>query len=232
MTTAATPKRVWGRETQRPPVPVRSVGEIREGPPMAYSEFTLDDLRDRFGMTIREDENLYSTVPEADLPPLLTVILERFLTLAVNMNTVKGRSELLIAPLLAEFKLLYTDRVSLFSGLDFNVDAGQGLRGRCDFLLSHGSQQLLLTAPVCILVEAKNEDITAGIPQCLAEMVAAQRFNERRGRSIPAVHGIVSSGSLWRFMRLAGTTASVDTVEYPIQMARKVFGILTAIVLA
>lgn len=83
-----------------------------------------------------------------------------------------------------------------------------------------------------MLVEAKNENIVAGIPQCLAVMVAAQKFN--RGQQLPetAVYGIVTTGVLWRFLILDGTTASVDSVEYPIQSTRKIFGILTAMTLA
>ena len=73
--------------------------------------------------------------------------------------------------------------------------------------------------------------MVAGIPQCLAEMVAARRFNECAGTPLGAVYGIVTTGILWRFLKLEGTTARVDAEEYPIQGARKIFGILTAIAL-
>ena len=155
--------------------------------------------------------------------------LARYLPLAVNVNTEKARSELVIAPVLIEFKLLHHDRVSLFSGIEFTVDEAAGLKGRCDYILAHGPEQLALTAPVCVLVEAKNENIVGGIPQCLAEMVAARRFNLQKQSPDWAVHGIVTTGMLWRFLRLDGSNASVDAVEYPIQSSRKIFGILTAI---
>jgi hypothetical protein len=151
--------------------------------------------------------------------------------LAVNVNTEKARSELIIAPVLAEFKLLHRDRVSLFSGIEFTVDQAAGLNGRCDYILARSPEQLALTAPVCVFVEAKNENIVAGIPQCLAEMVAAQRFNAQQGLRESTVYGAVTTGMLWRFLRLDGTKASVDIVEYPIQSSRKIFGILTAIAL-
>jgi hypothetical protein len=41
----------------------------------------------------------------------------------------------------------------------------------------------------------------------------------------------VTTGVLWRFLRLDGTTARVDGVEYPIQAPRRVFGILRAVAL-
>ena len=134
----------------------------------------------------------------------------------------------MIAPVLIEFKLLHRDRVSLFSGIDFTVDEEAGLKGRCDYILARSPEQLALTAPVCVLVEAKNENIVAGIPQCLAEMVAAQKFNARQQLPESPVYGIVTTGILWRFLKLEGTRASVDVVEYPIQSSRKIFGILTA----
>jgi hypothetical protein len=63
-------------------------------------------------------------------------------------------------------------------------------------------------------------------------MVAARRFNLQEQSADRAVHGIVTTGMLWRFLRLDGTKASVDAVEYPIQSSRKIFGILTAIAFA
>jgi hypothetical protein len=162
---------------------------------------------------------------------VLADTLARYLPLAVNVNTEKARSELIIAPMLVEFKLLHRDRVSLFSGIEFTVDEAAGLKGRCDYILSGSPEQLALTAPLCVLVEAKNENIVAGIPQCLAEMVAAQKFNQAQGLA-GTVYGVVTTGLLWRFLKLDEAKAAVDIVEYPIQSPQRIFGILTAIALS
>ena len=146
------------------------------------------------------------------------------------LNTEKARSELLIAPLLFAIKYRYADRISIFSGIEFSVEPAIGLNGRCDYILARNPQQLELTAPACVLVEAKREDIIAGIPQCIAEMVAAQRFNRANGTDDP-VFGAVATGILWRFMRLDGATASVDSIEYPIINPKPIFSILTAMAL-
>ena len=119
----------------------------------------------------------------------------------------------------------------MFSGLDFPVDPASGLTGRCDFLLARNPQQLDLVAPVCVLVEAKNENMIAGIPRAIAAMVAARRFNEAAGTPIDPTCGVVTTGLLWRFLKLEGNTAAVDAVEYPIQSPRRIFGILTRIAL-
>lgn len=150
--------------------------------------------------------------------------------MALNLNTEKARSELLIAPMLVELKLQHADRLSLFSGIEFTVDPALGLNGRCDYILARDPHQLALTAPACVLVEAKSENIVGGIPQCLAEMAAAQRFNQAAGLG-GTIFGAVTTGVLWRFLRLEGAEARVDGVEYPIQVPRRVFGILRAIAL-
>jgi hypothetical protein len=198
---------------------------------VVYSDFTIAELKRRFHLTIEEADNLFAPVAEADLPASLSDTLTRYLPLALNLCTEKARSELVIAPVLVEFKLLHRDQISVFSGVEFSVDEANGLKGRCDYILSRSPEQLALSAPVCVLVEAKNENIVAGIPQCLAEMVAARQFNENAGLNLGAMYGVVTTGTLWRFLKLEGTTAHVDSVEYPIQSPRKIFGILTAIAL-
>ena len=196
---------------------------------MAFSDFTLPLVKERLGLILDESADLFAPTAEADLPPGLIDTLRRYLPLALNLNTEKARSELVIAPVLVEFKLQHRDRVSLFSGIDFTVDEAAGLKGRCDYILARSPEQLALTAPVCVLVEAKSENIVGGIPQCLAEMVAAQRFNRQAGLPEGTVFGAVTTGVSWRFLALDGVKASVDSVEYPIQNARKIFGILSRI---
>lgn len=199
---------------------------------MSYSDFTLAELRQRFGLTVADDPNLFASVGDTELPPGLADTLDRYLPLALKLNTEKARSELLIAPILVELKLRHADRLSLFSGIDFTVDSAAGLSGRCDFILARSPQQLELTAPACILVEAKSENIVGGVPQCLAEMVAAQRFNAAAGLPPAPIFGAVTTGVLWRFLVLDATRAVIDSVEYPIQSPRRIFGILTHIALA
>ena len=197
---------------------------------MAYSDFTFAGITKACGLTVLEPTDLFSTVPPVDLPAGVEATLMHQLPLASMLNTEKARSELLIAPMLFGLKYRYPDRIGIFSGIEFSVEPALGLNGRCDYILSRNPQQLSLTAPVCVLVEAKREDIIAGIPQCIAEMVAAQRFN--RGNGVEeAIFGVVATGILWRFLRLDGVTVSVDSVEYPVRVPRPIFSILTAMVL-
>jgi hypothetical protein len=196
---------------------------------MSYSDFTIDILKEEFGLEIIEDQNIFPNPPTMQIPQLLTEILQRYVPLAITISTEKARSELIIAPILAEFKLQFKDQISLFSGIELNVDPKRGLNGRCDYILSKSKEQLILSAPIVILVEAKNENITGGIPQCIAEMIAAKLFNEDKHQTISTIYGVVTTGSLWRFLKLDRVKAYVDVVEYPLQQLEIILGILAEI---
>ena len=86
---------------------------------------------------------------------------------------------MIIAPILIDLRKQFNNHITVFSGINFTVDPDQGLNGICDFLISYSDELLLVTAPIIILVEAKKEDLNAGLGQCIAEMIAAQRFNEQ-----------------------------------------------------
>jgi hypothetical protein len=83
-----------------------------------------------------------------------------------------------------------------------------------------------LTAPIIALVEAKKEDLNLGLGQCLAEMVAAQIFNQKNDRAIDTIYGIVTSGTNWRFLKLINQEVYIDLSEYYLQDIGKIFGIL------
>jgi hypothetical protein len=86
-------------------------------------------------------------------PALLTELLQRYVPLATLINTEKARSELMIAPVLVEFKLLAQQKISLFSGTEFTVDPQSGLNGRCDYIISLSTEQLMLSAPIIMIVD-------------------------------------------------------------------------------
>ena len=71
---------------------------------MAYSDFSLADIKRKFHLTIDEDVDLYSTTPETGVSPWLTDTLQETLPLALAINTEKVRSELIIAPILVELR--------------------------------------------------------------------------------------------------------------------------------
>jgi hypothetical protein len=56
---------------------------------------------------------------------------------------------------------------------------------------------LYIKAPAVVLVEAKQEDLKSGLGQCLAKMVASQRFNQQKQQPVLTIYGTVTSGTVW-----------------------------------
>lgn len=156
--------------------------------------------------------------------------LQRNLPLISGVDTEKVRSELLIAPLLVELREQTGHRIGVFSGAEFTVDEAAGLRGFCDFLVSRAPTLLQVAAPVVAIVEAKRESLTSGIPQCVAEMYAAQQFDREREQTLLPVYGVVTTGTIWRFLRMSGTVAEVDIEDRFIDDPDALLGILVDMV--
>ncbi|MCL1471525.1 hypothetical protein [Argonema antarcticum] len=193
---------------------------------MPYSDFNLEKVQKAFDLTILEDLDLFANVPELEPTPLLGEFLQNNAQLALKINTEKARSEMIIAPILLDLKKQFVSKISLFSGVDFNVDFERGLNGTCDYIISNSTEQLFLKSPVIILVEAKKENIVAGLGQCASEMLAAQVFNEREGNNIPVILGAVTSGNIWKFLQLSEKQLRVDVTEYYLKDVNKILGIL------
>jgi hypothetical protein len=75
-----------------------------------------------------------------------------------------------------------------------------------------------------IIVEAKGENINAGLGQCVAEMIAARISNERAGNNIPTIYGTVTTGTNWKFLKLINQVVEIDLSEYYINNIGKDLG--------
>src|SRR5712691_9115392 len=193
---------------------------------MAYSDFDLRKVRKEFGLQIDEQPDLFADVPPVQPSAILANTLAETARLAIAINTEKARSELLITPVLLEIWRQAQSHISLFSGTEFNVDVERGLTGYCDYILSRSKAQLTVNAPVVMIVEAKNENIKGGLGQCVAEMIEAQMFNAREGNGIDTIYGAVTSGEIWKFLKLVGSVASIDLSDYYIVRMPNIVGIL------
>ena len=193
---------------------------------MAYSDFTIDQVQELFDIALVVNQSLFINVVGIEPSDRLRLDLDENLPLTIAINSEKARSEFLIAPVLAEVRRKLNYQCSLFSGTEFSVDPERGLRGYCDFILSAGTEQYFISAPIITIVEAKNENISAGLGQCIAEMVAAQQFNLKKNHPIDSIYGVVTTGTNWRFLRLRAKTVSIDSVEYYINQIDKILAIL------
>ena len=62
--------------------------------------------------------------------------------------------------------------------------------------------------------------------QCTAEMYAARLFNEREGNQVAEIYGAVTTGEVWKFLKLKNQTISIDLSEYFLNDLNKILGIL------
>ena len=198
---------------------------------MAYSDFTLERVKIDFNLTFNETSDLFVGVEEVSPSARLSETLAEAVPLASAIGTEKALSELIITPILLEVRRHSAHPVSLFSGTNFVVNPELGLTGFCDFILSRSPQQYFVSEPVVTVVEAKNGIIGSGLGQCAAEMVAAQIFNASKlqtvsGAVAPTIYGAVTTGTIWKFLKLEGSILFIDLREYYISQINFVLGIL------
>jgi len=197
---------------------------------MAYNKFTINQIRKQFEIQVTEAANLFANITPVPPSEMLRTLLTRDIPLAEAIGTEKAKSEFIVAPILAELRARTEQRISLFSGVEFNIDEAQGLTGRCDYIISLSPLQFSLTAPVLVMVEAKNDNINEGLGQCMAEMIAAQRFNQQESNPPRTIYGCVTTGSIWRFLQLQEKQIWIDDKQYFIDDLDVVLGVLFHIV--
>ena len=196
---------------------------------MAYSDFSLTQVRRAFGLS-EQSVQLFAGVGAIAPSDWLQETLKYSLKLALSSSSEKARSEFIIAPILIELERRNENKLAIFSGENLDVDGEKGLRGECDFILSKGEASLTMQAPIISLVEAKKSDIKAGLGQCIAQMLGAQRFNQIEGNEVDIIYGCVTTGEDWQFLSLEGALVSVDAQRYYINELGKVLGIFQSVV--
>jgi hypothetical protein len=192
---------------------------------MAFGDFTFPRIQQDLGLTV-DEADLSSAVPGVPLRDEFTSMIAEGATIALAMNTEKAKSEFIIAPILLELRRRLGGAFALFSGVELNVEPTKGLKGVCDFIISGSPRQTILTAPLLTVVEAKNDNVWNGFGQCIASMVAAGLFNQKAGSPIDVIHGVVTTGAAWKFLKLQGTNLTLDINEYYVDDPGKILGVL------
>ncbi|MBC6417933.1 MAG: hypothetical protein GDA44_03645 [Prochloron sp. SP5CPC1] len=192
---------------------------------MPYSQFkTIASVKSAFNLTTVEGDRFLPDLKGVAPSHFLTEFLQESLPIVAISGSEKARSEGIIYPLLLEVRRLLDRNVSLFSGEDFTVDETAGLNGICDFLMTRSKAVLEIEAPAVIVVEAKKADLKTGVGQCIAEMVAAQRFNAAKEYPISTIYGSVSNGLQWQFLALTQSTVTIDLNIYTLPPADLILG--------
>lgn len=193
----------------------------------SYSYYQYEDIK-ALGVDIIS-QKLFTVIKQIAPSDLLIQLLETNQQLPLQSE--KAKSELLISPILNEVWLKNKEKFTYFSGYQFNVDSKRGLKGFCDFILSKKYNAVFIESPLCAVVEAKhNQDLLDAVPQCAAEMYAAQLFNEQHDNDVEIIYGIVTTGYDWLFLKLEKNKLYVDTERYFLKNLADLLGIWQVII--
>ncbi len=182
---------------------------------MAYNKFKLKDLDTKLSVKAVQESWLQHPLPTFEGDNLLDQTLLNAQSEALYSE--KARSELIISPTLQAFKRRNTEKITMFSGYEFNVEKTLSLQGFCDFIFSLTTNALKIESPTVLIVKAKRlEPDLSDFGQCGAEMYAAQLFNMRAGKPRKTIYGCATSGFSWAFLKLEGSTLSIDPNYVPL----------------
>jgi hypothetical protein len=129
--------------------------------------------------------------------------------------------ETVIFPVLKEVYRNHRDKFTLWSHKALTYD--EKLCGVPDYIVASRSPlgKEIFEKPFFVAIEAKKDDFVRGWGQCLAEMVAIQKLNERPEQQ--TVYGIVSNGQLWQFGQLKGNLFTRNFKAYTIYYLEQLF---------
>lgn len=192
--------------------------------PTSFAEFTLKSARTVLGLDPASADLFADARPVAPPRWLLESFERADQGTRLSLISEKARSEFVVAPVLLAARELSGNAISIYSGERLDVDPRRGLTGECDFIVAASDGRFTLRAPIAVLVEAKKNDIEAGLGQCLAQMCAAAAFNEEQGRSDSPVYGCVTTGELWQFLKLDRSASWLDRRRYHLGDVDRILG--------
>ena len=194
---------------------------------MSFKDFTLEDLKIKFG-TSNKVKQLFDDIKPLEPSELLSLILKE--NLKIPLRTEKAKSEFIVAPILTELKRRNNDFFTLYSGEVLNADKKTGLFGECDFIISKNTDTFDMNCPIFSVVEAKKNDIDIGIPQCCAQMVGIQVFNKRHLENIDTIYGCVTTVDEWKFLKLKDNNIIIDSNVYYFNKLEDILGVFQFII--
>ena len=194
---------------------------------MAYSKFTLSLLQEKFSI----DDQAVSLFAEIQtIQPSAWLLEAMEFTKSVPLLSEKARSEQIVTPILNELVKRNPGKIAVYSGIEMDADAENGLSGECDFLISSNPKIMRLSPPIISLVEAKEQSIKLGTPQCIAQMLGARIFNQKNNKPMDRIYGCVTTGEDWRFLLLEGNIVYIDNKNYYINDLPTLLGVFQFII--
>ncbi len=188
---------------------------------MAYSDFTLTSINEKFGIK-NQEKRLFEIIEFISPSPKLQSDLED--ASHAKLKSEKAKSEWLVVPILKELKNRNLDFIAIYSGESLNADKKSGLIGEVDFMLGKETGSYEIDFPLFQMVEAKKSDIDEGIRQCAAQMIGARLFNQKKGVELKKIYGCSTNGLTWKFLCLENNQILIDTKFYYLEKIEELLG--------
>ena len=154
----------------------------------------VDDIVADFGYSLsRQRLNLPGYDQPLDRLGELRDRIEEILPF-VNLSTEIARREILISRVVTE--VVHYTHAQL--RIEYPLKVSEQLQGSLDYLLRKETQ--------LIVIEAKKEDLTNGMKQLAAEMIALDQWTDSPQ---PVLLGAVTTGILWQFKQLDRATKHI-----------------------
>ncbi len=178
---------------------------------MAYTDFSLLKLNEQFGLTDKV-RPLFDIVPTIEPSDILLTQLKRGFRLPLRNE--KAKSEFIVSQLLLEIIEQNEGFFTLYSGENLSADEEKGLNGECDFYISRNTGSFAMNMPILAIIEAKRDNIEAGVDQCAAQLYGASIVNQRLGHPIQVHYGCVTNARKWLFLKLEHSQFTIDARRY------------------
>lgn len=189
---------------------------------MAYGKFSsYEEVATKFNIKLVETSFLQEK--SVEIKKDIFDFIDENLKLRRNYVSENAVCESIIAPILSV--IAKHNQLPLWSHVRFDVSEKEGLVGIPDFIVAPASDiGTTFGKPVICVSEAKRENFNEGWAQALAEMIAAQRFNDDESFEL---FGIVTAGNFWQFGKLQTRYLTMDVVAYSaVENLQKLFNVL------
>ena len=195
---------------------------------MAYSNFTtLEQIVKELGIIPRY-KKIFGEIKKIEPSNWLKTTLSY--SYLVSSENEKTKSETIVQPILLELIKRNEDFIKFYSGSTLNADKEKGLTGECDFMITKNIENIILKNSILQVVEAKDHDMSLGIPQCISQMLGTKIFNEKNNANIDCIYGCVTTGDVWLFLKLCDNELFVDKQKYYLSEVDKILGVFQTII--
>ena len=195
---------------------------------MAYRNFKIAELQEKFG--IQEiGSQLFDPAKIRRIEPSAKLLSDLTDAELITLSTEKAVSERLVSPVLAEIAK-HNDFLQIFSGEIIDADKKVGLNGEIDFVFSRVPWTRKPQNPLLCVTESKLGLINSGVDQAAAQMLGIRTFNKIRNFTDMIVHGAVTDGTSWRFLKLLDNDLLIDRHVYSTVDLPLLLGVLQEIV--